>query len=64
MLITVFDIDESLDGQQLSDEGGHKRFSDKVTLETPQIVNGGQTINALFDLYKEELRKMMTFLGW
>ena len=53
MLITVFDIDRSLDGQQLSDEGGHKRFSDKVTLGTPQIVNGGQTINALFDLYKE-----------
>jgi hypothetical protein len=53
MLITVFDIDRSLDGEQLSDEEGHKRFSDMVNLETPQIVNGGQTINALFDLYKE-----------
>lgn len=53
MLITVFGITRSLDGVEHSDEGEHARFSDKVDLQTPQIVNGGQTINALFDLYKD-----------
>jgi hypothetical protein len=61
LLITAFDVnrkegDEDLtagapDGPVLDD---YRPYSNTVTVENPQIVNGGQTINALFDEYEKD----------
>lgn len=57
LLITAYSTTRKLDGNSLDEGAGddeYETYSDTVELDYPQIVNGGQTINALFDFYKKD----------
>jgi hypothetical protein len=56
LLITAFTTTRKLEGNILEEEAEddvYGIYSDTVEMNNPQIVNGGQTINALFDFYQK-----------